>query len=107
MTTAKDLREALADKPELVDMVNRLIVNQTRLLQLLFDLGRLDDALMSRINLFAEINTDDLMIVTMRDNCAELLMTISSFIKTHTTPEPIQNVKVVYADLMKRIQSKQ
>jgi hypothetical protein len=106
MVTLEDLREAVSSNPELLKMVDRLHDNQIRLLRLLIDLGRLDDAIVQRVTLFQSIEGHpNSQTRQLADTCVQLLVTISSFIHVATTPadERAADAVETYDELMKRL----
>lgn len=106
MKTINELRSTLAEKPELLTLVNKLHQDQIRLNRLLFDLNRLDGALVQRVLMFQTINAPQGSPVRdLADNCIQLLVTISSFISMATTPaeERAIDAATEYTALMTRL----
>lgn len=95
MTTINDLKAAVADRPQLLAMVNALETDNQRLGKLIFDLARLDEALMQRVHTLA--------------NFIDLLTTVSSFINmAMSVPDDrAATAATIYNDLMKRIKEEQ
>lgn len=103
-TDIQNLKLAVSDQPELLAIVNELEVQQRRYVKLLFDLGRLDDALLQRIHMFESL-IDKPYIGEIANNCQQLLTVISSFINM-AAAEPQDRAKTaesMFNDLMKRM----
>ena len=109
MTTIHDLRAAVADRPQLLAFVNALESDHIRFGKLLFDLARLDEALMQRVNTLAGIHYNDPDVINMIASFIDLLTTVSSFINVAVSvpDDRAATAATIYNDLMKRIKEKQ
>lgn len=109
MTTINDLKAAVADRPQLLAMVNALETDNQRLGKLIFDLARLDEALMQRVHTLASTQYNDPMAIAMMANFVDLLTTVSSFINMAVSvpDDRAATAATIYNDLMKRIKEKQ
>ena len=101
-----DLKMAVVNNPDLLATVNELYENRHRLAKLIFDLGRLDEALTQRVEMFEElkISSND-SVSELAGNCQRLLITIISFINMATTApnERANQAADIFKDLMKRM----
>jgi len=101
-----DLKAAVADRPELLAQVNDLDKSRHRLTRLLFDLGRLDEALSDRVLMFDRLRKSTYPPVqAIAENCQQLLLVVISFIN-HASVAPEDKAKSaaeVFDDLMKRM----
>jgi hypothetical protein len=90
-------------------MVNALETDNQRLGKLIFDLARLDEALMQRVHTLASTQYNDPMAIAMMANFVDLLTTVSSFINmAMSVPDDrAATAATIYNDLMKRIKEKQ
>ena len=109
MTTIDDLKATVADRPALLALVEALIADNQRLGKLLFDLARLDEALVQRAVILANSNYTDPVAINMSQNFIDLLTTVSSFINMAVSvpDDRAATAATIYNDLMKRIKEKQ
>jgi hypothetical protein len=108
-----NLKMAVVNQPELLATINELDENRHRLAKLIFDLGRLDEALVQRVIMFEGIKVDSLLlngglgdsVSSIANNCQQLLITISSFINMASSiPADRANAATEeFNDLMKRM----
>jgi hypothetical protein len=106
MNNINDLKKAVVNQPELVATVDALDENRNRLAKLIFDLGRLDEALMQRIVMFEGIKMNSSGSTSeIANNCQQLLITISSFINMASTAPSVRanSADEIFKDLMKRM----
>lgn len=100
-----NLKAAVEKQPELLAVVNTLEKDQAHLAKLIFDLARLDEALIQRIIMFEGLKHAPGAVGAVADNCQNLLITIRSFIGVITTTpeEKAKSASEVFNDLMKRM----
>lgn len=101
-----NLKMAMVNQPELLATINELDENRHRLAKLIFDLGRLNEALIQRVIMFEGIKIGTLgQAGDIANNCQQLLITISSFINTAlSAPSDCANTATEeFNELMKRM----
>lgn len=90
-------------------MVNLLEADRQRMIKLLFDLKRLDEALVQRAITLSKHGSTDPQVQALTKSFVDLLTTVSSFINMAVTVPGDRAIEaaVIYHDLMKRLKEKE